>query len=316
MQAAVVESFEVPPRYRDMEAPFPQAGEVIVSVRAASLSQLVRAQASGKHYSSGTPPVIPGVDGVGVLPDGQRVYFAFPRAPFGAMAEQVAVNAAHVVPLPDTLDDVTAAALANPGMASWAALTLRAGIQPGETVLINGANGASGRLAIQIAKHLGASRVIAAARNPASESELRALGANDFVRLQEPRLLVEQFREKIDRGIDIVLDFLWGAPASAFFAAASSHGSGQAAPRIRFINIGSLAGADLILNASVLRSSGIELLGSGLGSVSHVALVQAIAKMLQAAGAAGLSINAEARSLSDVEQIWQEKSEARIVFVP
>lgn len=315
MKAAVVDSFEHPPRYRDIDAPIPQADEVMVSVRAAALSQLVRAQAAGKHYASPTPPMVPGADGVGVLANGQRVYFAFPRSPIGSMAEQVAVNAAHVVPLPDDLDDVTAAAIANPGMSSWAALTARTKLRPGETVLINGANGASGRLAIQIAQHLGAGRVIATARNPTSEAELRALGADEFVSLQqESQALVAIFRREIGRGVDVVLDYLWGPTAEAFLMAASSHGAAKAEPRIRFINIGSLAGTAIGLNAGVLRSSGLELFGSGLGSLSHTDLVQATASMMRVAESARLSVAANARPLSEVERAWMEKSEARIVF--
>ncbi|MGH8466375.1 MAG: quinone oxidoreductase family protein, partial [Pseudomonas sp.] len=187
MKAAIVHDFDQPPRYGELDAPQALPGEVLVRVRAAALSQLVRAQASGKHYSSGkTLPLVPGADGVGLLADGSRVYFAFPRAPIGAMAEVVAVDARNVVAVPDGIDDITAAAIANPGMSSWAALQERAHFKPGERVLINGAAGTSGRLAIQVAKHLGASRVVATARNPAVEAELRALGADDFIRLDQP----------------------------------------------------------------------------------------------------------------------------------
>lgn len=314
MQAAVVESFDHPPRLRDIDAPAAQADEVVVQVRAAALSQLVRAQASGKHYSSTTPPMVPGADGVGVLPNGQRVYFAFPRR-LGSMAEMVAVPAVNIVALPDALDDLTAAAIANPGMSSWAALTERAGFQAGESVLINGANGASGRLAIQIAKHLGAGRIIATARNAVCEADLRALGADDFIPLQQdPEALAARFRDEIDRGVNIVLDYLWGPPADALLTAATGHGSSEAAARIRFVNIGSLAGASIALNAGVLRSSGVELVGSGLGSLPHAALLRAISGLMQAAEPAGLSVNAVARPLSEVESAWQEKSDARIVF--
>ncbi|HSB98213.1 MAG TPA: zinc-binding alcohol dehydrogenase family protein, partial [Spongiibacteraceae bacterium] len=186
MKAAVVENFPHPPRYRDFDEPVAQTDEIMVSVRAAALSQLVRMQASGKHYSSGTPPFVPGVDGVGYLDDGRRVYFAFPRAPVGAMAERVAVKSAYTVVLPDSVDDITAAAIANPGMSSWAALSERIALKRGEAVLINGANGTSGRLAIQIAKHLGAGRIIATGRNPASATELQALGADEFISINQP----------------------------------------------------------------------------------------------------------------------------------
>ncbi|WP_193166170.1 quinone oxidoreductase family protein [Microbulbifer hainanensis] len=317
MKAAVVDSFANAPRYADFAEPSAQADEVIVNVRAAALSQLVRLQAGGKHYTSGEPPFVPGADGVGVLEDGQRVYFAFPRPPVGAMAERVAVKSAYTVALPDDLDDITAAAIANPGMSSWAALTERVAMQPGETVLVNGATGASGRLAIQIAKHLGAAKVIATGRNPATEPELRALGADDFIPLNQPReALTAAFRTAIAAGVDVVLDYLWGPSAEAFLAAATSHGAGEAAPSISFVNIGSLGGTEINLSAGALRSSGVELLGSGLGSVSHTALVRAIGDMLAAVHSTGFQVQAEAVPLADVESAWARESSARLVLTP
>ena len=153
MKAAVVRAFDRPPVYGEFDDPVPGSDEIILTVTAAALTPLVKTQASGKHYSSGSAlPFVPGTDGVGRLPGGGRVYFAFPRAPFGAMAERTTVKSALCVPLPNELDDATAAAAANPGMSSWTALTLRAKFVSGETVLINGAIGAAGRMAIQIAK--------------------------------------------------------------------------------------------------------------------------------------------------------------------
>lgn len=317
MKAAIVHAFDRPPRYGSMDAPQPAAGEVLLRVRAAALSQLVRAQASGTHYSSGKNlPVVPGADGVGLLEDGRRVYFAFPRAPIGAMAETVAVNADYCVEVPDGIDDVTAAALALPGMSSWAALQERAQFQAGERVLINGAAGASGRLAIQVARHLGASRIVATARNPAVEDELRALGADGFIRLDQPAdALTAALRGEIqDGGIDVVLDYLWGPPAACILDAVVNHGHGEAAPRLRFVNIGMLAGATIALNPGALRSSGLELMGSGLGSVANRRIVQVVGKLLQAAGPAGFKVDAEAVPLSEAEAAWTRPSAERIVF--
>jgi NADPH:quinone reductase-like Zn-dependent oxidoreductase len=315
MKAAVVESHGRPPSYRDFDEPAARAGEVIVSVRAAALSQLVRAQAAGTHYASPKPPFVPGADGVGRLADGRRVYFAFPRPPIGAMAERVAVNSAYVVALPDDIDDVAAAALANPAMSSWAALTERASLKPGETVLINGATGASGRLAIRIAKHLGAGRVVATGRSRRSEAELLALGADAFMPLEEaPETLAERFRQEIARGVDVVLDYLWGASAEAFLGAATTHAEGKAARRIRFVNIGSVSGAKIALPASALRSSGLELLGSGLGSVSNEALMTSIGAAMRASRAAGLRVEARAAPLTLVETAWTDAGAERIVF--
>ena len=127
-----------------------------VNVRAAGLHPFVRAQASGSQ--SGSPnvfPQIPGIDGVGSLDDGTRVYFDKARPPYGTMAERCVVLREMIFPIPDRLDDLTAAALFNPGLTSWLAFT-RAQLTKGETVLIVGATGAAGKLAVQIAKRLGA----------------------------------------------------------------------------------------------------------------------------------------------------------------
>ncbi len=114
----------------------------MVTVTAAALSNLVKAQASGKHYSSGKRfPFVPGNDGVGLTAEGQRVYFLGPRPPFGSLAERTVVARAQMLALRDSVDDVTAAALGNPGLASWGALLGRAKLQAGETVLVNGATG-------------------------------------------------------------------------------------------------------------------------------------------------------------------------------
>ena len=315
MKAAVVEAYDRPPRYRDFDEPAALADEVIVSVQAAAKSQLVQAQASGKHYSSPKPPFIPGVDGVGRLPNRQRVYFAFPQAPAGAMAQRVAVKSAYTVALPDDVDDITAAAIANPGMSSWAALTERAHLKAGESVLINGATGASGRLAIQIAKHLGAGRVVVTGRNPATEADLRALGADAFIPLTlSPDALADRFRKEIADGVNVVLDYVWGPSAEVLLKAATGHGAGEAAHRIRFVNIGSLGGATIALPAAALRSSGIEMMGSGLGSVSNEALVRSIGGLMRAIHSAKLAIDAESVPLTEVETAWPGGSGARMVF--
>ena len=166
MNAAVVESFGKPPRYATFREPVPAEGEVLIRVRAAALSNLVKGQASGTHYSSGSElPFVAGNDGVGTLPNGDRVYFIGPRTPFGTMAEWSVVSARRTIQLPVGVDDVTAAALGNPGLASWGALIGRARLQPGESVLINGATGVAGQQAIQVAKILGARKVIATGRD-------------------------------------------------------------------------------------------------------------------------------------------------------
>src|SRR5476649_966143 len=173
MKAALVTAPGATPVYADFDEPVVTEGAVRVAVVASALSHVTKSRASGKHYSaSGQLPLVPGIDGVGTLDDGSRVYFIMPEAPCGGMAEVCVVKRQHCIALPPELDMVTAAAMAIPGMSSWAALVERAKLLRGETVLINGATGVSGRLAVQIAKYLGAAKVIATGRNAASLESL------------------------------------------------------------------------------------------------------------------------------------------------
>ncbi len=181
MKAAVVFDLAEGPVWADFIDPQPAPGQTIIDVRAAALSHVVKARASGRHYSfDGNLPFVPGIDGVGTTPQGQRVYFAFPTVPFGSMAQQAPVALQSCLPVPDALDDVSAAAMANPGMSAWASLVTRAQIQAGETVLINGATGSAGQLAVQIARYLGAKRIIATGRNAQT---LAALDADECIQL-------------------------------------------------------------------------------------------------------------------------------------
>lgn len=186
MKAAVVTGAGERPVHMEFEPPCAMPGHSLIDVTASALSRIAQARASGTHYSSdGGYPLVVGVDGVGRRDDGQRVYFFGAPAPFGAMSERTIAADARCVPLPDALDDVTAAAIAIPGMSSWAALTERARLVAGETVLVNGATGTSGRLAVRIAKHLGAAKVIATGRNAAALDALLNAGADAVVSLQQ-----------------------------------------------------------------------------------------------------------------------------------
>ena len=317
MKAAVVHSFREPPRYGAFTAPSAGEGETLVRVRAAALTHLVKSQAAGRHYSSGAAlPAVPGADGVGRLPDGRRVYFAFPERPHGSMAELSRVKEAYCVPLPDGVDDVTAAAIANPGMSSWAALTERARFRAGETVLINGATGTSGRLAVQIARHLGAGRIIATGRNTEALEKLETRGADATISLtEEPATLARRFRETMFQGpVHVILDYLWGSSAKSLIAALSGRGGDEAEPRVRYVQIGAVSGATIALPGAALRSSGLELMGSGLGSVSHPKLVAVIRDLMTAAAAGALTIETETVPLAEVETAWDRATDRRLVF--
>ncbi|MGH9587469.1 MAG: quinone oxidoreductase family protein, partial [Acidobacteriaceae bacterium] len=294
-------------------------GEVLVEVKAAGLHQIVRAVASGSHYSgTGTLPLVPGLDGAGRLPDGKRVYFGATRPPYGTFAERTITRAAVCVPLPDGLDDVTAAALANPGMSSRVAL-MRGQFVADESILILGATGVAGRLAVQVARRLGAQRVVAAGRNPAALEELAALGADVVISLnQEQDALVEAFRTAMTEAkINVVLDYLWGQPAEALLQAIARKGATQAAPRIRFVQIGSMAGERISLPAATLRSSGVELLGSGLGSASFEQIMRSVGELFQEAAKEPFQIAVKAAPLSEVEALWNSPEQGtRLVFQP
>jgi NADPH:quinone reductase-like Zn-dependent oxidoreductase len=318
MNAAVVESFGRPPRYASFREPVAGEGGVLVRVRAAALSNLVKGQTSGQHYSSGSElPFVAGFDGVGTLPDGTRVYFVGSPAPFGAMAEWSLAPARRTIPLPDTVDDVTAAALGNPGLASWGAMIGRARLQRGETVLVNGATGVAGQQAVQVAKYLGARRVIATGRDEAVLERLRALGADETIWLRQPdAALTEALRHAVAE-VDVVLDYLWGESAERILAAAQGHGSPEGEHRIRYVQIGAISGDAISLPGSLLRSSGVELMGSGLGSLSAAAIVEALKVMFQAASSAAFTIETEAVPLSEVETAWDRAvpNGCRVVFM-
>ncbi|HVV42742.1 MAG TPA: zinc-binding alcohol dehydrogenase family protein [Nitrobacter sp.] len=317
MKAAVVVEAGRAPVYGEFADPAPAAGQALVRVTAAALSHITRSRAAGTHYSAGGGlPMVPGMDGVGVTADGRRVYFVLPEAPFGAMAEACPVDERRLVAVPDRLGDAEAAAMAMPGMSSWAALVERAKLVRGETVLVNGATGTSGRLAIQVAKHLGAGNVIATGRREDAFDALRRLGADVTVSLrQAPDALEEALQREFRQGIDIVLDYLWGPSAEAVIVAAAKAGP-EGVP-IRYVQIGAAAASRISLPAAALRSSALTMMGSGLGSIPLPRLLAAIRGVLEAAPAAGFEIAVETVPLAEVERAWtRDDANTRIVLQP
>jgi len=319
MNAAIVESYEKPPRYGTFQDPVPGDGEVPVKVTAAGLHPIVRALARGAHYgSSGMLPMIPGVDGVGRLKDGSRVFFGGARPPYGTFAELAMVRPGMCFAIPDGLEDATVAAMMNPGMSGWGALEHRAQFVAGESVLILGATGSAGQMAVQIAKRMGARRVVAAGRDAAALEETKKLGADATISLmQDQEALTAALHEELAGGkTDVVLDYVWGAPAEATLAALLQRGLDHDASRIRYIQIGSMAGPTITLKAEILRSSGLEMLGSGFGSVPMKKIFESLHKLLAEATRRPFSIKVKTAPLRDVERLWNAKEDARLVFVP
>lgn len=315
MKALVVQEFGLSPIYTDFPEVIAGPNEVRVAVKAAAMSQVVKSRASGGHYSaSGSLPFVAGIDGVGLLDDGRRVYFALPRPPFGSMAERTVVSVAHCLSLPPELDDLTAAAIANPGMSSWVAFAERARLRAGETVLVNGATGTAGKLAVQIAKHMGAGKVIATGRDLGALRTVAALGADVTIPLEaDENALEERFKEQFADRIDVVVDYLWGMSAERLLIAGAK--AGPDAEPIRFVQIGSVSGADITLPSAVLRSSPIELMGSGHGSIPLERHLRAVGALLQATLSGNLKIAFKPVALADGNRAWNEDdSKNRIVF--
>lgn len=320
MNAALVESFDKPPRYGVFREPIAGDGEKVVTVSAVGLHPIVKSLARGEHYgSTGKLPFIPGLDGVGRLADGTKVYFGAPRSPFGSFAELTLTMQPMYMPIPKELDDVTVAAMMNPGMSSWAALTARIQLVHGEGVLILGATGVAGLLAVQIAKRLGASRVVAAGRNLDALEKAKRLGADVIIPLEQDReKLIAAFRSEFaENKISVVLDYLWGTPAELLLEAIVQKGLQHAAGRIRYLQIGSMAGPTISLPAATLRSSGLEMYGSGFGSVSIERIFQSLGEFLKEAASTPFVIETKVAPLRDIERLWLEpQSGTRIVFQP
>jgi NADPH:quinone reductase-like Zn-dependent oxidoreductase len=319
MNAAIIHSFDAPPRYAAFPEPEAAEAEVLLDVIAAGLHPVVKALASGSHYrSTAALPFIPGVDGVARQQDGTRVYFGMSRPPFGTFSERTVTARSMCIEVPDGLDSATVAAIVNPGMSSWAALMQRAGFKAGENLLVLGATGAAGQLAIQIAKHLGARRVVAAGRNRKRLERIAELGADAIVPLDQDRESVVSSiqSEFTNAGIDVVLDYVWGLPAEATLEAIAKS-KPQTVSRVRFVQVGDAAGKTIQLPAATLRGSAIELIGSGFGSASISELLKAVVDFLQFAEKSQLKIDIKPVPLRDVEALWSSAEQgARFVFLP
>jgi NADPH:quinone reductase-like Zn-dependent oxidoreductase len=320
MKAAIVASPGTKPVFGEFQSPVTRKGLELITVTAAALTNLTKGRAAGSHYSADNHyPFVAGVDGVGTLANGRRVYFAMPEAPFGAMAEQTLVDLRRTVTLPDNLDDVAAAALANPGMSCFAALIERGRFQVGETVLINGATGAAGLVAVQVAKRLGAGKVIVTGRNAQKLETLRSLGADIVIpfdlRSENPQG-VEHFERALTAafadGLDVVVDYLWGSSARTIIVAIAK--AIEDARPVRFVQVGEASRESVELPGAALRSSSIQIMGSGLKSVPLAKLLEGIRQTFDLAAHSNLYLPTEVVPLSTVAENWDVAGKPRLVF--
>lgn len=321
MKAAVIDAAGKAPRFGDFVTPASKDGFELITVSAAALSQFSKSRSSGSHYSAeGVFPAVAGADGVGRTEDGRRVYFVLPESPFGALAEKSLVRKQQCVPIPDSLNDVTAAAIANPGMSAWAALTERAHLQKGETVLVNGATGSAGRLAVQIARQLGAEKIIATGRNEAHLQEVARLGADVVIPFSLGMLhplgakrYEQALKSELSGGIHVVVDYLWGESARTVMAAVAR--TVEDATPVRFVHVGGASGEESIdLPGAALRSSSIQLMGSGIKSVPMPRLLDSIKHVFESAVPANLEIATRTMPLSAIEEAWAAPGKPRVVI--
>ena len=312
MRAAVVTDFSRPPVLHDFAEPEPVDGEVVVEMRAAAVSNLVRLVAAGKHYSSAAkPPMVAGVDGVGQLSDGSLVYIPGVQSPWGTIAERAAVSRAAIRPVPERLSAVQASAVVNAAFASWLPLTriLEPGATP--TVLVLGATGAAGTVAVSVAKHLGAKRVIAVGREGAALRRTADRGADAVIPIDDD---LESALERVAAdGVDVVLDFLWGETAARSLPVLA-----RTAPhpqyRIDWVNLGSLSGVHVPLDSTLLRMSDLHVWGSGAGAYSPERRREMVDAALDLASKDVIAVDVQERALADVASTWADRG--RLVYVP
>ena len=311
MKAAVVfQKGELPKYVTDFAEPKVQnENELLISVKTSAVKNLDKGRASGTHYSTQneewTAKVVGG-DGVGLLEDGTRVYAI---GVSGMIAEKAIVDKNRIVKLPENIDNAVASALPNAVMGSALALRYRANLQKGETVLVNGATGVTGKIAVQIAKHYGAKKVIVTGRNEQSLKELLSLGANEIISLnQDDESFISQIKTIHKQNpIDIIIDYLWGRSAELILS--SLKGNGGFSHRTRFVTVGGMMGDDITLSSSILRGTDIQISGSGLGSWTQEEIeslfTEILPEIFQLAANNKLKIATVNVELKDIEKVWQ-----------
>jgi NADPH2:quinone reductase len=234
------------------------------------------------------------------------------------MAQRTVVPKAFCFPVPEGVDDHTAAALPNPGVSAWLSLTVRAKLTKGETVLILGATGVIGKLTVRIAKLLGAGRVIAAGRNEAVLSTLHDLGADATVKLdRSDQELTEAFARELGGGLHVIIDYLWGRPTEALLAAITRREFAAITSEMRLVQVGESAGPVISLPAAVLRSAALTILGTA-GIPPREVLESALQNVMALAARGELHIDTEQVPLVDIEDAWKREVRGgrRLVVIP
>lgn len=312
MRAAILREYGAPPEPGDFQEPEAAEGQEVIEVLAAGLNPVDISIASGTFYG-GRPelPCVVGREGVGRRTGGERVYFDGPVAPFGSFAQRAPIDPDGAIPLPDGLDEALAICCGIAGLAAWLGLEWRAGLRRGETVLVLGASGVVGQVALQAARLMGAGRVVAAARSREGLERARQLGADATVQMAEVDDLAAAFAQAAGGGVDVIVDPVWGDPASAAIQAANRGG--------RLVQIGQSAGPHAVLSSAAVRGRLLEILGHASSAAPREVKRAAYERMAAHAAAGDLRVEVERIPLEDVASAWarqQASPHHKLVIVP
>ncbi len=313
MRAAILREYDATPELGSFDDPEPGDGTVVADVLAAGLNPVDLRKAAGVFPLAPKPPLpsVAGWEGVARLDDGSRAYFVDPPPPHGALAERTLLDPSATYPVPDGVDDGVAIALGIAGLAGWLALTWSAKLREGETVLVLGATGTVGQVAVQAAKLLGASRVVAAGRNPDGLARAAELGADATVSLTEAGDLAEAFRDASGGGFDVIVDPLWGEPAVAAMEVANRFA--------RHVALGQSAGLHAQVSVGVVRNTPLTIVGHTNYAIPIEDQRAAYERMTAHAAAGELTADVERVGLDDVASAWERLRSgprAKLVVVP
>lgn len=315
INAALVESFGEPPRLRSIPAPQADARHEVAEVLAVGVHPVTRGMATGLHYANAAAalPLIPGMDGVVRRSDGSLAYVVGIRT--GTLAERILIDPRWALTLPADADPAIVAATMNPAMSSWVALRGRVPFSPGQSILVLGATGNAGSMAVSVADHLGAGRVVAAGRNRDRLDWLRSHGASETVALTDDADETSAELAHVAGQVDIALDYVWGAPAElamrAILDARVDH-----AQLLDWVHIGDTAGPTIAIDGDALRSNALRISGSGFGSSNmEPAALQGLA---DAVASGALAVTPRIAPLADIEKEWllDDAPGERLVLVP
>jgi NADPH:quinone reductase len=307
MRAAVVQAVGSPPAAAEVDEPVREPGSALVAVAAAPLNPVEIRVAAGRHPRRAEPPYVPGLEGAGTVVEsdrfeaGTRVRFESAALPgFGAhgtLAERAAVPEESLARLPGAVEDDVAAAVGVVGITALLALE-RAAPLDGTRVLVLGASGAVGQIAVQLAKAMGAARVVGAGRSADRLARVRELGADEVVELGSGDL-GEAFKRAAGGQLDVVVDPLWGEPAMAALGAIATEG--------RLVNVGQSAGTDVQIPLETVRNrqGAIHAISSGWTELAHK--VAAYGRVLEHLRAGRLEVDREVVALDAVGSAWQRQ---------